>query len=933
MPLTRYSGLRRATAAALFSLAASIGLGGPTPAIPTFSNVTVHDPSAIRTNGELYVFGSHLASARTADLLHWTQISTDPSVGNALVPNPSVEFQEALAYTGTGAAFWAPDVIQLADGRFYFYYCVGRLDQPRAALGIAVADAVTGPYRNLGIILKSGMWGQPSYDGTIYDPTKHPNTVDPDVFYDANGKLWMVYGSYSGGIFILQLDAATGLPLPNQGYGKKLIGGNHSRIEGPAILYSPESQYYYLFMTFGGLDAAGGYNVRVGRSRNPDGPYYDAAGNDLTNVSGPPGSLFDDAAIAPYGVKLVGNYQFLPVSGEPAQATRGYVSPGGVSPYYDASTGKYFLVFHTRFVGRGEEHEVRVHEMYLNLDGWLVLAPQRYAGDNVERAEPADIPGTYKLIHHGKAISAAVTTSVDVMLNADRTISGAANGTWTWSAGNQLTLTIDGTVYRGVFTVEWDDDNGVWVHAFSALSRDGVTLWGSKAVLAKAAPTTVVLPDRNALYRDTFAVAIPAPTTIPHRTYSYSLVNGPTGMSVDRVSGIVTWRPILTQVGIAYPVAVRATDIGTNPVQTLYTFNVTALSAAVVRRTDLSFTTAATAGLRDAAGQFTGFTTRLPGTGTALPALDPNLSLDTTAGVLRLGTTRADFFGGAGLTANSAPGVALADLGLTGSEDFSTTVVFRPLAGLEFIDQVGLYVGASSNALTRAGTIVFATPERYSVHSINAADNSAHFFGFGLDVADGMTVTISRESGVWRYFVDGVEWNPSTPTTFLNNRADLIAGVFAITPLNSNRKWIDIEGFSAVLAIDEPALTLRQQWRIRHFAQVADTGIAADAADPDGDGLSNLTEYALGTDPMAADDLQTVFRYGTAGSPARETLTFNRIADPTLTYVVEASSRLSSGYAPIWSSTGADNVAGPVTVTDVVDLDSTPHRYLRLQVH
>ena len=42
----------------------------------------------------------------------------------------------------------------------------------------------------------------------------------------------MVYGSYSGGIFILELNPSTGFPIAGQAYGKKLIGGNHARIEG-----------------------------------------------------------------------------------------------------------------------------------------------------------------------------------------------------------------------------------------------------------------------------------------------------------------------------------------------------------------------------------------------------------------------------------------------------------------------------------------------------------------------------------------------------------------------------------------------------------------------------------------------------------------------------------------------------------------------------
>jgi arabinan endo-1,5-alpha-L-arabinosidase len=63
------------------------------------------------------------------------------------------------------------------------------------------------------------------------------------------------------------------------------------------MLYSPLTDYYYLFLSFGGLDAAGGYNIRVARSRNPDGPFVDAAGNNMINCKGPQGTTFDDKAI------------------------------------------------------------------------------------------------------------------------------------------------------------------------------------------------------------------------------------------------------------------------------------------------------------------------------------------------------------------------------------------------------------------------------------------------------------------------------------------------------------------------------------------------------------------------------------------------------------------------------------------------------------
>jgi arabinan endo-1,5-alpha-L-arabinosidase len=40
------------------------------------------------------------------------------------------------------------------------------------------------------------------------------------------------------------MDEETGKPKPDQGYGKKLMDGNHSRIEAPYIVYSSETNYY-----------------------------------------------------------------------------------------------------------------------------------------------------------------------------------------------------------------------------------------------------------------------------------------------------------------------------------------------------------------------------------------------------------------------------------------------------------------------------------------------------------------------------------------------------------------------------------------------------------------------------------------------------------------------------------------------------------------
>ena len=52
---------------------------------------------------------------------------------------------------------------------------------------------------------------------TNYDAQVHPNVVDPQTFFEPTGKLWMIYGSYSGGIFILEMDGPLDFRRPARG--------------------------------------------------------------------------------------------------------------------------------------------------------------------------------------------------------------------------------------------------------------------------------------------------------------------------------------------------------------------------------------------------------------------------------------------------------------------------------------------------------------------------------------------------------------------------------------------------------------------------------------------------------------------------------------------------------------------------------------------
>lgn len=908
--------------------------------IPSFTrNASVHDPSVLRDGAQFYVFGSHLASARSTDLMGWTQLSSNPVAGNALAPDPQTTFAEAIAWIGGGLNFWAPDVRRLSDGRYYMYYCLCEGTSPRSALGLAVADAPGGPYTDLGLLLKSGMWGQASPDGTIYDATRHPNAVDPCLFADAEGRLWMVYGSYSGGIFILRLDPATGRPLAGQGYGKKLIGGNHARIEAPYILHHPGSGYYYLFLSYGGLAADGGYQIRVGRSLAPDGPYVDPAGTNLTGVAGAPGTLFDDASIAPHGAKLVGNYRFLSVAGEPRTTSRGYLSPGHNSAWLDPDTGRAYVIFHTRFVGRGEQHEVRVHRLHINDQGWPVIAPHRHAGEPDATFTAGQIPGRFKLVRHGKDISASVRESTVVTLGADGTVAGAATGTWSLLAGGvHGTLTLAGQVFRGPFLRQWDDDNRVWVLGFTGLSASGEAAWLSKVAAPNVAPVLATPAAGTVVLGSAYRLKLVGSDADFGQTLSYTLVSAPVGATLGAATGELVWTPLLAHVGRAHRFVVRVADDGADPLATEVAFDVAVEAVNETRRRDLTFTASASAGLRDAAGAFTGLTARLPATGSAAASPDPLLLLETAgSGALALTSTQADFNGGGGLASSRAVGLALAELGFTGAQDFAVTAVFRTPPTLATVDQIGLFVGADGANLTRAGIIRFGTaPEAYAVHTRLATDTAGRFAGL-LTPADGFEVVIQRVAGVWRYFVDGVEWAPrvggvDSPPVFLDGRSDLHAGVFAITPFNATPKTIRLEALHAIVDFGGPPPSALERWRETYFGLRTDTGAGADGADPDGDGLGNLLEYALGSHPLDPVSAASPV-VGLVAGP-RLSLSFLRGNDAALLYTVEAASAPGGPYATIWSAPGDDAQAGPVTVVDseVVGPAGPARRFLRLRV-
>lgn len=448
---------------------------------PQFRNVAVHDPMMVKENGTYYVFGSHLGVAKSKDLMKWEAVGNGWSNSNPVVPNVEKEFKEALEWPEPDAeTTWAKSILKL-NGKYYMYFSTAHWESPRSAIALAIADDIEGPYKYQGMLIKKYENGEYSEEaGEKYDNSILPGVIDPHVFFDADGKLWMDYGSYSGGMYILEMDPKTGYPKPGQGYGKRLAGGNHMPMEGPQIQYSEETGYYYLFVSFGTLASDGGYNIRVMRSKNPDGPYTDPQGNDMVDFikKGIDGRNWRNAE--PYGAKLVGNFKFV-------ESDLGYLSPGHNAAYYDEELDKMFIIFHTRFPEMGEMHSLRVHQLLMNSKGWPVIVPHRYAGETVEAYSKEEVLGVYQYINHQNDIQSTfgvsggdIHLSENIKLNADGTISGAVEGTWEKVGDYQVNITIDGDTYYGVFLKQWDDGLKEYVMTFSALSDEGISIWGSQ---------------------------------------------------------------------------------------------------------------------------------------------------------------------------------------------------------------------------------------------------------------------------------------------------------------------------------------------------------------------------------------------------------------------------------------------------------------------
>lgn len=417
-----------------------------------------HDGAIIKEGDWYYVYSTdYMVGAaptpgiqirKSKDLVHWQfagrvfdQVSRD-----------------AWEWTG-GTTYWAPSVVKMND-QFYLYYSVSSVGKRTSYIGVATSNSLEGPWKDEGAVFKTK-----EGDGHTV------NAIDPDITFDTEGQPWMVYGSYFGGIFITKINPDTG-KLEDPAEEGTLIAQRKNMsygIEAPEIMYNPNTQFYYLTVSYEWLEDT--YNVRTARSKSITGPYLDYNENDMVDSS-------DDSFDT--GNKIVGAYAFDKDSGWLGTGHNGLLE----------DDGNYYFIHQAR---AGEDmywSHLHVRKIVWTEDGWPVVSPERYAGEEEQKIEERHLIGDWEQILLPRYDDQLQASKKLTLLSKGKIDDESGKSSWKLSGDNTLSLQIydpgvapdDYWEYTLKVLPGWDWENWTETLVFTGMNEEGTTLWGKKQI-------------------------------------------------------------------------------------------------------------------------------------------------------------------------------------------------------------------------------------------------------------------------------------------------------------------------------------------------------------------------------------------------------------------------------------------------------------------
>ena len=490
----------------------------------------LHDPSLIEIasddgTSEYYIFSTGWDQGndihKSSDLLNWEYVGK-PQIARS-------ELEEIYAWLGTETtgytpSWWAPDIVHASDGGYWLYTCVvdghpgdtgvwqeiggERVDYSMACIVLFHADEIDGRYTFEGVLMQSCI---PAAGADL-----DVNAIDPQIITTPDGRMFMAYGSFGTGNYILELNPKTGLRKENYNsgkwltleevieqrenivneynlyqneYGEKIgwssdyygIGISRKNMEAPVIarhdvvIYDDNGQpaeeektYYYSMHSFDGLDV--GYAMWGGRSEWVEGPYYGVNWHIVMN----------DGAINKTGNKYMGSFTW-------ADKTSGIdVKLTGHNDLFTNSVGTNLAAYITRTdtyqklgIASGTVFFSQVHQYTLNAKGDICINPNRYGGEVVRAITDEEFmhfakDGQFKLVVLG-TLGTGIAQSQYISLHEDGSITGAYTGTWDLYGDYFIKLTLEGgetnDTYYGTVMCTWLDDQDCVGMTFTALGR------------------------------------------------------------------------------------------------------------------------------------------------------------------------------------------------------------------------------------------------------------------------------------------------------------------------------------------------------------------------------------------------------------------------------------------------------------------------------
>ena len=549
----------------LFAVCLAIGMIGLSPLMARadgaetasdvrYGTVAVHDPSIVLAYEDAdgntypesgsgrtkvyYVFGTQFSQAKSYDLVNWTSFTNNLNIA----ANAYAILAKEAAYSGLTQEniienCWAPDVIwNEAMGKWCMYLSVNGAHQ-YSSIVLLTADRLDGAWSYGGAVTYSRITND-NIDSTDYTKVTGDSTVDAKysvyrnsddnllygvnaidaaVTYDENGDLWMSYGSWFGGIYLLKLDKYTGLrdytytyennvdgtiadgqsftAYSDEYLGIHLAGGHHVSGEGSYLLKI--DGWWYLFLSYGGYAPDGGYNMRVFRSASIAGSYADAAGNKAIVSS------YVNNTTNSTGVRVMSGYTW-------SWWNHSYISQGHNSAFID-DDGNAYLVYHNKYTDGTIFHVLKVHQLLVNTDGWLVTSPfEAVSTDAVAKGlSPEEIAGTYGVVYmtRNNGTYDNVCQEAAVTFAADGTLTGAYSGSWIYNSETgafQIVVT-KGRIHNGYLMYQNLEGTNIRTLVFTVVGTNGETIdqytyWGyrypSTETAAYYAANRFAVPDR-----------------------------------------------------------------------------------------------------------------------------------------------------------------------------------------------------------------------------------------------------------------------------------------------------------------------------------------------------------------------------------------------------------------------------------------------------